>query len=116
MAYISNGAKLRIVDNQLQYPKGIDGLYQDLAGTLEYNAFYNDMISLYYRDDKEYGIVGSKKKKNDFHNTSGYIGYMIDDGSIYITRFSPTSKEQAIKWVRDSIKNGDVWIPLGELA
>lgn len=116
MTYTGDGCKLTIINNRIHYPRGREHLYEDLAGTIQYQAFHKNMIRLGARNDREYGIIGSKKCRNDFYCTSGYIGYMIEDGKIYITRFSPTSKAEASKWVRESIEHGDVWILLGEIS
>ena len=117
MAYTGEGCKLTIKNNRIQYPRGIDNLYDDLKGSLQYSAFYKEMIRLGNRNGIEYGIIGSKKHRNDLYCSSGYIGYKTEGGKVYITRFSPTSKAEASRWVREDVKLGDVrWILLGEIA
>lgn len=116
MAYTGEGCKLTIKDNRIQYPRGIDNLYEDLKGYLQYSAFHKKMIRLGNRKGIEYGIIGSKKYREDFYGNSGYIGYKIECGNVYITRFTPTSKAKASKWVREEVRSEeDRWILLGEI-
>ena len=109
--------RLVIQNGKIKYSDR-ENLYRDLAGTIQYLAYENPLIKLGQKDGVEYGIVGKKLTGPvAYRVNSGFIGYKIDGDVVYITKFSPTSKVQASKWVREDIKNNndDVWIVLGKL-
>ncbi len=107
--------EFEVSNNRLIYPDR-DNLYNDLHGTIQYYAFAGPMRKLGVKNGIEYGIVGSNRNRNSRYNyTSGHIGYKIDDGVVYITKFSPASIAEASRWVREDIKNSDAWSKLGKI-
>ena len=86
-------------------------------GYLEYFLFVGKIRPISVKDGLEYGIVGTRRTKGRANNTySGYIGYKIENGVVYITRFSSSPVTIAQKWVRAAIRDRDYnWIRIGKL-
>ena len=69
------------------------------------------------RSGAEYGLSGKRRSRGLDNNThAGWIGYKIDNGVVYITRFSPQNIETAEKWLREEMRDLDYdWIEVGRL-
>ena len=106
-------ASIQISNNRMRYAD-IKNLYRDLHGSIQYYAYEKPMRKLGTKNGVEYGIVGTNRVSNSRYNdTSGHIGYKIENDTIYITTFSPTTVAEASKFVREDIKDADAWIKLG---
>lgn len=96
------------------------GMYRDNVDhydTLE-DFFFNSAIrKLGSRNGVEYGLSGRRRSRGRSNNSNaGWIGYKIDNGVVYITRFSPQGLETAEKWLREAFRDPNYdWIEVGRL-
>lgn len=84
---------------------------------LERFLYDNKLRPLSTKNGLEYGIVGTRRTRGRANNSnSGYIGYKIENGNVYIASFSPSSVTQATSWVREAINDSNYkWIKVGRL-
>ena len=92
---------------------GYSTLYKDLGGYLGYELFNTKLIPFknIKKPGVEYGIAGFKRQGND----GGYSGYKIENDTLYVTKFSPTTKAKANKWAREDVNKDGAWTPLGKV-
>ena len=107
---------------QLNYDSELDMFTIDFdqqppLGSLDHYLYNSKLRRLGNKQGVEYGVVGNRRSRGLANNAnSGYIGYKIESGVVYITRFSPQNLETASSWVREAMRNSDYhWIPVGRV-
>ena len=98
---------------------GRSTLVKDLRGYLGYNLFNKTLIPFKNPKGKagvEYGIAGERLYFSRYGGQEGgYSGYKIENGTLYVSRWSPTTKAEANKWAREDVNNDNAWTPLGKI-
>lgn len=80
----------------------------DNRNLYEYFA-HGDMMPIRIIGNIEYGIIGNRD-----YSLGGkryvWLGYKLDGDDLYILPYNANSKSEAIKWLREDIKNpGTEW-------